>query len=767
MPSLGTVMTGMGLSRPQQAALLTKIQENAGIENAASITAETELPADATSKLVFLVRDTFSKEFDQYNRQNQWLASPQNDWTSREGRPQYKLGPKASQMPPPPPMPGADSTKVEALFSDVRLKSDRPKLSPPPPLPPQAKPPVSKSPPKHKASSKKEKWHEGQSVLVRSALAKGLGIIKSISGTKVVVEFPDGSERETAAFGLKPGLTPKQAALNRTFTEVTQRLEKRAPVALRDCVQNMDSLAIDSDKLAQMTASLSGSAKQQFVSNLIFSLYAQVDWSGPVSIPVYTEERQGKGDIVNGLKVCKSLREKFSHADARDIPFIVDHRSFGKLEELPKGFGIEPVTLPFSSMTADNNRMPSTSRPFDSVILAPTMTSFRGYQETRSLDRAISEKFTVGFEEFCKHTVAGVSCMGIKPQEMGIPIDQNLRAFKSKLSTISDQAARRDFRSQFMDSFQFPGLVNAIRAPRDLSPEKLQATIAEGTEVRSLEDYNTDSRMFFGYTNRSGSKFIKIAAQLEAGTKTDLDIVHVGEPYITQDHPDLGLAGLLKELKTDGAGFGALGYSKVEVLEFDSHHQPKTPLVFDLADGPLHGPSIRILLPRRLSPGDMNVGWKCGEEFVGCTGNQSAAEVISSGKPFFYETLAFTQNQQFAHDIFDIGRLGTTGKLNAALCSDVTSGMTTTVPDGAIAEFAREIQRDGTFQRYQGLSDHVAASSNFTQAVNGRVIQQLITRNADDGGAELREIESSLLTSDFQPNKFDAFLTQFKAYLQR
>jgi len=397
---------------------------------------------------------------------------------------------------------------------------------------------------------------------------------------------------------------------------------------------------------------------------VIEQLYSRVNWIGRVAIAVYTEERQGFGDIVLGLKTAQLYRQALGrNANQYDVAFIVDKRTRESMGDLGAGYGIEPIQLPEGDkFTGDAGLI-----RVQSLVRAPVLSSAAAFQELRAYKTFICETTQeIGFTEYAKVEPESVPT-GLKPKELGITVNHELRGYQRELLGL-EPGARPAFRATFMAGVADP-VFNAIVGERCEDPVRLrEQTLAERSVAsnrpfsivapdaqvegaRGLQmvvEARADARLYFGYSNRSGTTFIKVIVALEAGKPDHVCIVHPSANYFDKYWPSFWdeiqgpyLAALKK------AGFGG-----VEVIEITPDVTTKYCLVN--ADSPR---ILRIVLPKRLRPQDMMALFKASEPVVIVTGNQSTSEALSAGKSMIYECLAFEQNQQFMKDLFDLGEV--------------------------------------------------------------------------------------------------------------
>jgi hypothetical protein len=646
-----------------------------------------------------------------------------------------------------------DSDKA---FSTMNiLESPQPAIigvSPPPPgdMPPHpppidGMPPLSKSFPSRVASRPfTPKYFPNQTVILRSG---EMGKVLRYEGSNVFLELiddPANIKKMPEDVLRLTELSPEQLQVNAVFDSFIEKTRSCPTLSLQEAMGDITNLEYpDFREMAELfsrTTSLTGkSGIKEMVIDKLFSL---LPWTGPVSATVYTEEREGKGDLATALKVTAMLRKLFNHGQSA-IELVSDKKSRSIIGNMGNSYGIAPIQLPVSVDTSLTDRFPETDVRPDVFIQAPAMSTFNTLMELRSAANFAppGQVPRIGLEECTKHSVSDAQSLGLDPTELGILVDQDLHAYKTALDAISVGQRKLYKLNSYMRLIEKPQILAALLSRKGQDAHNLMSEIREtavpGLEVGAerIAEYADHNKLYFGYTNRSGSQFFRSVVHMEAESTENIDIVHPGGSYlkyVPQLLLDLESQTFREELMQAGVG-------KIEIVEFNDDGIAKNPTIISCGEGK----TIRFILPSRLLPSEMSAFWKMSEDVVACTGNNSAFEAISAGKTIFYECLTFKQNQDFMDEIFtqaqsvtEDANMGQLGVMTRAMSGDIISGTrldTTSILDtdaSLYRDFAGMLKNDNVQQHFKRFSDYVSEQMNFSDRMAGQVIGSLISKQS-------------------------------------
>lgn len=553
--------------------------------------------------------------------------------------------------------------------------------------------------------------------------------------TGKVLRLPEPDEEEK---------TKRSKRYDEYVDHLAQSYDEFAGKSLAEVLGNMDMHAFDSvDFKGMALACQKRATRKQMVEGCIEQLYSGIPWEGRVAITVYTDERQGKGDLVLGMKTVQLLREAFPKAKPDDIALMMDQttmRSSVDPVALAKGFNIDPVTMPYGrggKLTDTRGKGPQT------FIRAPLLSSESQLETATGFKSFAPPKSTqhIAFTEYAK-SEPGATPTGLKPSELGIMVHQDLRGYKQELATKEGPEAAQKWKLDHLLKLDDKRLVKAILTNPNASSSELAKIInTETPTAEEIQAFTTRrAKLYFGYSNRSGVKFAKTVAELERGNVQDIDVVHPGAENMQTQLP-----GFKKEL--DGAYQANLieaGIDRVELIEFNAM-QDKNPdtktakepkiVVLQKKEKPK---TMRLIYLPGVSPSDMINLFKASEKTVQTTGNQSTSEALSAGKNVLYECLAFKQNQQFMEDFHKMGE-GVEGegveggkdmmKLHKAqreADKDILTADKETVDAEAYKNVA-ELLRGGKMDKgFDKLSDLACTAKDFRSRLVGTYKRQML-----------------------------------------
>lgn len=551
-----------------------------------------------------------------------------------------------------------------------------------------------------------------------------------------------------------------------------------SPRALCDSIGEFGDQGILTDEdfttMALVCKRTSMQQKPDIIKAFKEQIYSCVPWVGHVAITIFTEERQGKGDISLGLKTVQMYREELNRRDPFDVVLITDEISIERkgVRAFIESFEIRPLIIK-SHIKLDGG-FPATARGKgpQAFLYAPMLTS-KGTMNQRGCFKFAPESETqhIWFTEYSKVESDSVPT-GLSPDQLGITVDSGLRKYKKALEECETEPEKRVFRRKHLKLVENSQIVNAILAPPgsgakslqkfintgEVDPKTLEAFIGDDGEADGVEisldgprkepmaiDQQPGVKFYFGYSNRSGSKFCKVLANLEEG-RNHVCAVHAGGHYIEKYLP-----AFKAELKGDfGAELKKLKFGMVEIVEFDlvdGALTAKEPEIIQVCDSPA---SLRLIFPPRVAHPDMLNLFQASEPVAIVTGNQSTSEALSAGKTLIYECLSFKQNQAFMKELFEMGAKtdGDDGKmmeLHGALrdlCKDIISKDKEKVPENTYADVAK-LLRDGRMDAgFQMLSDLACTTRNLTFRLLGMYKRNLLLSYGEIKGA-LVDLESS------------------------
>lgn len=527
-------------------------------------------------------------------------------------------------------------------------------------------------------------------------------------------------------------------------------------VPIDAALDGMDPVGDVPRALAQACEGVGRGDREAAIEGAIEQLYSYIRWRGRVAIVVYTEERQGFGDIMLGLKTAELFRDGLARtANQYDVAFVVDKRTRKRVANGGADYGIEPVVLP----AGDRFTPPSAGAEPQLLVRAPTMQSAQQLERLRNYKCMFGpDTKELAFTEYARKEPDSVPS-GLKPQELGVTIHQELSRYREELTGLP-KPQRPQFRAGFLAGVLTDKVFNAIAAPLAADTDELAGMVADKDRVepavvmqieaqeqghdvarneRAVIQPAERAALYFGYSNRSGTKFIKTVVALERGKGRHVCIVHPGGNYLVKYWPQM-----LEEIKGDyrkrlqEAGFGAVEVVVIpkqkEGKEKEEKKQPE--VLAEIVQTGGKGPrTLRIVLPHRVASADMIALFRAGEPFSITTGNQSTSEALSAGKTILYECLAFTQNQHFMEDLFEMGRqvVDKPGghnrfrefyKASLVLSGDILSKGKSTVSTEQCEAVAELVAEPELVTGFEALGQSICATKDLRRRLLGTYIRQ-------------------------------------------
>jgi len=517
------------------------------------------------------------------------------------------------------------------------------------------------------------------------------------------------------------------------FSYIEYLKEDKEEKSLKDSLGNLDDIFPYKEEEYKLMEEIAQKSADN-MEGLVDQIYSKIPWEGKVRIAVYTEERQGLGDVSLAMKVVKMFRDAFPTANEKDIALLMDIRTRTKTGDLGKSYGINPISLPFDFDSTKHDKFTFLDEKYmpQMFIRAPVMQSIVALDELRKFKQFASYKKVhhLGFTEYAKEEPDSTPT-GLKPKELGITIDRDLRAYKEELSIEED---KKKYKFSFLDKIQDKTLLSEISDNKEIDKFK-----------------QSKSKLYFGYTNRSGTKFVKTIAELEKDNKEDVVIVHSGSHYIEKYWEGFKdeIEGSYKDkLKI-------LGFKKIEVIIIDStKKETKKECDIKLNESD-DGKIMRVIFISRISHDDMLTLFKSSEQTSMVTGNQSTSEAISAGKTILYECLSFPQNQQFMLDLFSFGqkeesdaekRMQEFYEYQREMSGDIISGGQEEVKEDTFKKIADILKKEKIHEDFSNISDLAFTAKNLESRLIGNY-KRSILMSFDELKPKLSELEGTLKTN--------------------
>ena len=530
------------------------------------------------------------------------------------------------------------------------------------------------------------------------------------------------------------------------FSYIEYLKEDKEEKSLKDSLGNLDDIFPYKEEEYKLMEEIAQKSADN-MEGLIDQIYSKIPWEGKVRIAVYTE-RQGLGDVSLAMKVVKMFRDAFPTANEKDIALLMDIKTRTKTDDLGKSYGINPISLPFDFDSTKHDKFTFLEEKYmpQMFIRVPVMQSISALDELRKFNRFASDKKVhhLGFTEYAKEELDSAPT-GLKPKELGITIDSDLRAYKEKLSKEED---KKIYKFSLLDKIQ---------------DETLLSTISDNKNLDQFKQSNT--KLYFGYTNRSGTKFVKTIAELEKDNKEDVVIVHSGSYYIEkywQGFKDEIESSYKDKLKI-------LGFKKIEVIIIDSTKKETKKECDIKLNGSDDGKIMRVIFISRISHDDMLTLFKSSEQTSMVTGNQSTSEAISAGKTILYECLSFPQNQQFMLDLFSFGqkeeseagkRMQEFYEYQREMSRDIISGGREEVKEDTFEKIADMLKKEEIHKNFSNISDLAFTAKNLESRLIGDY-KRSILMSFDELKPKLSELEETLKTN----KNFEDFANNLKVKL--
>ncbi|HEY2028297.1 MAG TPA: hypothetical protein VGH20_03720 [Myxococcales bacterium] len=492
--------------------------------------------------------------------------------------------------------------------------------------------------------------------------------------------------------------------------------------------------------LVKLAKTVTASNRNVLFPLVLDQLYSCLIWRGRVSITVYTNEANGKGDLMLGVKAAQMLRGAFPEAPSADLTLIAASEAIAKETAVFESSGLTYAAIP-----GDKNNPPATAIASggitgpEQLLVAPQLAATRNIQREAPA-RWGCELFAI--TEYSKQEDAPevfgratgtTQATGLGMNELGITFDQRMREYKRAQDGLADGGSQRKAR---------------LAELRNVSPRSahlLRAVVGDSERLpfaRRLNGFmnNERSRLYFSYSNKSAARFALIVAGIEKDTDEDVALIQIC-PEGWNPRVQLNCTWLKTQLATD-AGWQTrladLGIGQIDFIEFP--HKETTEL--DKANNVrTHGTTSRIVLQsssaRTMSwvfsaqgvpHPDMLTLMRASEPVVMTTGNQSTSEAFSAGKTIFYESIGMEQSLAFLRSLYEGAAIPPLHwHAIRTISRDFEKGVRNPVPGPADFEYAaralRFIRTSGNLARF---SDVAVVNKDLGRWIGGHYIRKML-----------------------------------------
>ncbi len=503
-------------------------------------------------------------------------------------------------------------------------------------------------------------------------------------------------------------------------------------------LRSRGSSRLTGDVFEKMAASMASAQNSDaLLQKYLNQLYSCLEWTGRAPITVYTDEANGKGDLMLGVKTADALRENFpvSGENKNDIS-LMTHKGNRYLKKHPdffEQFG-HPYTV-LGGMFPDAPALAPGAGPTD-VVVAPQLGSTKPFQESvGKWGSEVSAMNEYARDEPLPAGAQGRSALhttGLEEHEAGITFHAGLRAYKKEQDAKTDEREKRAARLDHLEALKSKELITALFPPE---------------QERTARDFaaSAGSRLYFAYSNKSAQRFALTVAEVEHGSSHDVHVVQStpkAKPTV-----DASVAATL----------AGLGVSKVRLVEVDL--QTSQVKSTDVATGG-QGKTMHWITTSGVPHDDMITMIKASEPIMMTTGNQSTSEALSAGKTILYESIGQKQSRAFRDSLYKHAGIAPTDRTALAAVSrdHDREGAVPGQPEFKAA--ARVLKDTQANDRMGRLSDEAAATKNLDRWIGGGHLRGYLKKSALSD--ELNTAEAQLSSSRTDPAAYRRFVDHLR-----
>ncbi|MEU4658470.1 hypothetical protein AB0G32_31830 [Streptomyces sp. NPDC023723] len=481
---------------------------------------------------------------------------------------------------------------------------------------------------------------------------------------------------------------------------------------------------LDNEVFKAMAGSVRLNNKQQLMDQFINQLYSCLEWTGRAPIAVYTDEAQGKGDLMLGVKTADALRENFPRTEQNkyDIALLTSQTAHDSQPGVFAG-----AQHPFAVLDGTAPRAPQLGPgpgPTHTIV-APQLGVTRNFQESvGAWHSEVSAMTEYSKKEGLPSNAAKATghTTGLGTDEVGITFHPGLRAYKAQQNPKDSEERRRAARLDHLQALKSKELLTA------LFPEDQEQAVKSFAGAVS-------SRLYCAYSNKSALRFALTVAEVENGSGNDV--------HILQSSPN-SMPELDDAVRRDLA---ELGVGEVRLVQF-IEGRLSTEATLDTG-GP--GKKMHWITTDKVPHDDMLTLIKASEPIMMTTGNQSTSEALSAGKTIMYESIGMPQSQAFRQSLYGGAGVRQPDIDSIAAISRDRDRPGVQGPPGrpeyaAAATALRRMQQE---DRMGAFSDKAAATKDLGNWIGGSHLRAYLKKTGLKGDLE-REEERLLQPSSYR-----------------
>lgn len=316
-------------------------------------------------------------------------------------------------------------------------------------------------------------------------------------------------------------------------------------------------------------------------------------------IAVYSKIAGGSGDLSCGYKVLKFLLN-IAQVEKEHLIFIVQNQQ--EREEFNERFNKKNFKVIVESDLEKE-------KP-DLLIITPVAICKTFSYPTIFINEYGVKPIFPGNRIFC-------TSFGLKPEEMGIHIDQKMRDACKKLENQPVS-----LRLRLLEKLSN---INA-----------LQAILGNPYSEEAIFNFATESSLYFGYGHKEETRKNFVMA---------IALLHKKEQWVKDPCIFLAGSGICEGTLSSKAPIGNqlknMGIHELEFIDFESQYRE----IFKYSESALGEKKKKVkVIVGKVPYRDVKLLLRASEKESLATGDQSLSEAISAGKHFYYETLDHKKN---------------------------------------------------------------------------------------------------------------------------